>query len=116
MNTMSETEFQKLSTFEEMKAVQINRANRSNLQCLIDIFGSEVPQSATAFHTEDLKAVFLDTKQQNWSVPVKEIKLDQKLIHELRMVGMLGTFGWELHSSGSLMQIADKTLAETESN
>lgn len=91
------TEFHKMSTFEQHRFVQKNRNNRTNLQCLKDIFGEKnVPQDATRFHTDNWNAVFIDGKSPDWSTTAKTIQLNDEKIFQLQIVGMNGTLGWEI--------------------
>ncbi len=60
--TITPQAFNALSTFEQKQLIAAHRAGRSNLQCVKDIFGDkQVPYTATAFHTDAGKAIFLDT-------------------------------------------------------
>jgi hypothetical protein len=113
---MDRKQFNALSTFEQHKAVQVHRAGRTDLQCLKDLFGERVvPFKATAFHTTNGKAIFLDTSSRNqqWSKPLLEIALTDDTVHQLRLIGMLGPLGWQLRDGGSIGQVADRAHHDT---
>ena len=110
---MTQAEFFEMESLDRLRLIQTTRAGRSNLQCLLDIFG-EVPEDATAFHTDQALAIFLDGRKPDWYVPVAQVPLTTELIHQLRLVGMLGSFGWELRRGGSFSDILQATLDVVE--
>lgn len=113
MSTITAAEFAALSTLEQQRVIASTRAGRTNLACLKSIFGDAVPPSATAFHTADGKAHFINSDGPEWPASVAEIELTDDTSHALALVGMCGTLGWELDRRGNLGRLVEQQASKS---
>ncbi|MDR0275575.1 MAG: hypothetical protein LBI48_09605 [Burkholderiaceae bacterium] len=99
--SMSEATFDKLGATEQLKLNYMFRNGMTNQECLASIFGKQIPDNATSFHTSDGKAYFLDANSPDWHKPVSVIPLTDETRVALKKVGLLGSLGWLLEKSAN---------------
>lgn len=102
--------FYEMSPDERLKTIDSYRAGRSDVQCLVNIFGS-LPENTKSFHMRKNEAVFTIEGGKSY-----EINPSLEQTHELRLAGLLDCWGRDLDGAENSKRRERSRLTEAIAN